>query len=91
MDGHPAALAVGERQFRCFTTFDKVPWRRESIERPAGEVFLVARLLADQHQARADRSLPEHGLRGVPVEQAARRTSPRVSILMERPVGCLQL
>src|SRR5688572_27117056 len=40
-------------------------------ERPAGEVFLVARLLADQHRARTARALAWHRLAGVPIERAA--------------------
>src|SRR5438045_3579111 len=34
-------------------------------ERMTGEILLVARLLADQHDARAFRPFAEHGLRGV--------------------------
>ena len=41
-------------------------------EGKAGEVFLVARLFADEHQPRGLRAPPEHGLRRVFVEVAAR-------------------
>jgi hypothetical protein len=40
-------------------------------ERLAGEIFLVARLLADQHEFGAARSFAWHGLRGVAIERAA--------------------
>ena len=39
-------------------------------ERLAGEVFLVARLLADQHDPRGRRAFAEHGLGRVLVERA---------------------
>ncbi len=38
---------------------------RRSDERFAGEVFLVARLLADQHHLGIPRAFAEHGLRRV--------------------------
>ena len=40
-------------------------------ERAAGEILLVARLLADEHDARVERAFAEHGLGGVLVEMAA--------------------
>jgi len=40
-------------------------------ERLACEIFVIARDFSDQHHARVDRALAEHGLRGVAVERAA--------------------
>ena len=40
-------------------------------ERPSGEVFLVARLLADEHDRRVERPFAEHGLGRMLVEVAA--------------------
>jgi hypothetical protein len=41
-----------------------------SDERQAGQIFLVARLFADQHHRSPPRPLPRHRLRGVPVKRA---------------------
>ena len=45
---------------------------RRPDKRVAGEVFGIARLLADQHDPRLLRALPEHGLCGVLVQIAVR-------------------
>ena len=42
-----------------------------SDERLAGEIFLIARLLADQHQPRVHRAFPEYRLCGAFIEIAA--------------------
>jgi len=39
-------------------------------ERPPGEIFLVAGLLADQHDRRVRRTFAEHGLGGVAPQRA---------------------
>jgi hypothetical protein len=36
----------------------------------AGAIFLIARLLPDQHDARAARAFAEHGLRGLEEKRA---------------------
>jgi hypothetical protein len=61
---------------------------RRPDERPAGAVLLVARLLADQHDAGVIRSLPEDGLRRVPIELAAVALPDRFAHRAERrPFG----
>src|SRR5229473_1934921 len=45
--------------------------KARSSTRPAGEVLVVSRLLADQHQCRRDRSLPGDDLRGIAIERTA--------------------
>ena len=50
------------------STIQNLP--RRADKRLAGEVFLVARLLADQHDGRVSRAFTENGLRGVLVKMA---------------------
>jgi hypothetical protein len=54
-------------------------------ERPAGAVLSVARLLADQHEARALQSLAEDGLRGVSPQVAAAALRGGLTQGRERP------
>jgi hypothetical protein len=55
---------------------------------PAGEILLVARLLAHEHHLGAGGSLAEHGLGGVLVEVAPAAALHRLAELRERaPFG----
>src|SRR2546421_8125772 len=45
---------------------------RGSDERLPGKIFLVAGLLANQHEMRMALTFPRHSLRGVPIQRATR-------------------
>ena len=60
---------------------------RRPDERRALAIFLIAGLLADQHDARADRAPAEDGLRRVTVEIAAPATGAGVNELLQRGAG----
>ena len=57
-------------------------------ERPSGEILLVARLLADEHDRRVERAFAEHRLGRILVEVAARAAA---RILEQRLPRCAQI
>ena len=62
-------------------------------ERPAGEILLIAGLLADEHERRVARALAEHGLgRGLPERAALARRAPAPSAALpaRRPPGSIR-
>ena len=55
----------------AFSSASSNTWPGRTDERPAGQVLLVAGLLADEHDRRVERAFAEHRLRRVLVEVAA--------------------